>query len=109
MKIGTFILAAALAIGLAGTASASPRAADPAELVQQPGTALEYAKWKGHKGWKGHRGRHYGWYRGRHRGWYKPSRRVYYAPPRRHYGYYPRRHYGSYGYRRPARAVYFRF
>ena len=108
MRIGKFILAAALAIGLTGVASASPRVTNPAEVVQQPGTTLEYAKWKGDKGWKGHKGRHYGWYRGRHRGWHKPHRRVYYTPARRHYGYYPAR-YHHYGYRRPARGIYFHF
>ena len=106
MKISHLVLAAALAIGFGGAASATPAAPSPMEIVQSD-VALEYAKRKGHKGWKGNRGRHYGWDRGRHRGWYKPHRRVYYAPPRRHYGHYRGRHYG---WHRPrARAVYFRF
>jgi hypothetical protein len=129
MKFGKLVLAAALAFGLGGAASATPLAPSPAELIQQPDTLVEYAK---RKGWKGHRGRHYGWYRGRHRGWYKHHRRAYYAYPRRHYGWrhrrayyayprrhyrsyyrpayyaYPRRHYG-YGYYPRSRGVYIRF
>ena len=121
MRFGKLIVAAALAFGLAGAASAAPLPS-PAEMIQ-PDTVTGFTK-RGHKGWKGHRGRHYGWYRGRHRGWARHHRRVYYAPPRRHYGHYRGRHYGHYrgrhyghyrgrhygwGYRRPARAVYFRF
>jgi hypothetical protein len=105
MKISRLIVAAVFAVGLGGAASAMPNAPDPAELVQQPGTTLEYAK--GPKGWKAPKGRHFSAYRDHHRGWYRPQRRVYYAPPRRHYGWRQGHHYGQY--RRPARGVYFRF
>lgn len=108
MKISHLIVAAALAFGVTGTASAKPLST-PAEIAGQADTAIAYAKWKGHK-WKGHRGRHYGWNRGRHHGWYKPRRhRAYYAP-RRHYGYYPAYHRGyNSGWHRPRRGVYIRF
>ena len=109
MKFSRLVLAAALAIGLGGAASATPLMPSPDEIIQQPGTMVEYAKRKGHKGWKGHGGRHYGWYRGHHRGWYKHHRRVYYAPPRRHYGWHRGRHYGWYKHRRPRHAVFFRY
>jgi hypothetical protein len=114
MKFSHLILAAALALGLGGAASATPLAVDPAELIQS-GTTLEYAKRKGHRGWKGHKGRHYGWYRGRHRGWHRRHRHVYYAPRRYHrwhhrraYYAYPRRHYG-YGYYPRRRGIYIHF
>ena len=106
MKFSRFVLAAALAIGLGGAASATPLPA-AADMIR-PDTAVTFVKWRGHKGWKGHRGHHYGWYRGHHRGWYRPHRRVYYTPPRRHYGWYRGRHYGWH-HRRPRHAVYFRF
>jgi hypothetical protein len=48
MKLSHIILAAALAFGLGGAASAAPLAVDPAELVAQPATMADYAKWKGH-------------------------------------------------------------
>ena len=109
MKFSRLIIAAALAFGLGGAASAMPLAPSAAEMIQQPGTSVAFTKWKGHKGWKGNRGRHYGWNRGRHRGWYKPRRhRVYYAPPRRHYGYYRGNHYG-WRHARPRRGVHIRF
>lgn len=109
MKLSHLLVAATLAIGLGGAASAASLAPTAAEMIRQPDAAVAFAKWKGHKGWKGNRGHHYGWY--------KPHRRAYYAP-RRHYGWYrphrrvyyaPRRHYGWYHHRRPARAVYFRY
>ena len=78
MKISRLVVASAFAHGLGGAASASqlgPRAAD---ILRQPGIAVDYVKnkgHKGHKGWKGNKGHHYGWDRGRHRGWYKPRSR----------------------------------
>lgn len=105
MRFSQFILAAALAVGLGGAAAATPLP-NAATVIEQPGTVVQFTKWKQKHGWKGNRGRHYGWNRGRHRGWYKHPRRAYYAPPRRHYGHYRGRHYGHYG--RP-RDVYFRF
>ena len=108
MKFGHLILAAALAFGLAGAASATPLA-NAAQAVAQPDTVVEFTKWKAKHGWKGHKGRHYGWNRGRHRGWYKHRHRAYYAPPRRHYGWQRGRHHGWYKHRRPVQAVYFRF
>jgi len=113
MKMSRFIVAAALAVGLCGAASASPLPS-PTDMMERPGVAVDFTKWKA-KHWRGHRGRHYGWNRGRHRGWYKP-RRVYYAAPRRHYGWhrrpayyaYPRRHYG-YGHYPRRHRVHIRF
>ena len=109
MRYGNLILAAAVAIGLGGAASAAPLASIPEAALAADGAVLEYARWKGGKAWKGgHPGRHYGWVRGKHKGWSKKSRRVYYAPPRRHYGWSRGHHYGwnKHGY---PHAVYFRF
>ena len=105
MRFSQFILAAALALGLGGAATASPLP-NASVAIEQPDSVVQFTKWKEKHRWKGNRGRHYGWDRGRHRGWNKHHRRAYYAPPRRHYGHYRGRHYGHYG--RP-RAVYFRF
>jgi hypothetical protein len=121
MKFGNLVLAAALAFGIGGAASAAPLAPSPTELIKQPDTLVEYAKRRGHGGWRGSRGRHYGWYKPRrvyfaprrhYRSYYRPA---YYAYPRRHYrayrpAYYayPRRHYG-YGYYPRSRGVFIRF
>jgi hypothetical protein len=133
MRLGRFVLAAALAIGIGGAASATPLTPQPEQVLDHPGVVAEYAK-GGRHGWKGGRGHHYGWYkaprrsyghyRGPHRGWYRPHhRRVFYAPPRRHYGWYRGRHYGwrrhrpvyyayprrHYGWHHRPRGIYIRF
>lgn len=99
MTFKHFVLAAALAIGLGGTAAASPLA-EAAQAIAQPDTVVEFTKWKGKHGWKGGRGHHHGWNRGR-------RHRAYYAPPRRHYGWQRGNHYG-WRHARP-RGVYYRF
>jgi hypothetical protein len=96
--VGLF-LAAGLAFGIAGSASASPvpTPIDPAFLDQ---VRTEYVKRK-HYRWRGHRG-----YR---RAYYRPYRYGYYRPYRyRRYGYYRPYRYGHYrryqpvyGYYRP--------
>jgi hypothetical protein len=120
MKASSLVLAAALAFGFGGGASAAPTLPNPADIIKRPDVTVEYVK-------RG-RGRHSGWHKSRrvyyvgprrHYGWHKPSR-IRYVAPRRYYGYYPaRRYYGyypsyysAYPYRyhkRPRVGVYFHF
>ena len=84
MRLAHWLIAAVLAVGLGGTAHATPA---PSQIVLADDLQTAYVKkggkFKGNKGWKkaykrsGHRGsgyqrgsrRHYGLSRGRHYGW----------------------------------------
>jgi predicted alpha/beta-fold hydrolase len=70
-----FMLAAALAVGFAGAATAAPATTSDATLPDT--VSVAFTKKGGHPGWghKGGRGKHYGWKRGRHLGWYKQKRK----------------------------------